>query len=69
VGYTPLARFTIPVAFSAASVTGGMTTGPIRSFTYEKIDMIDATVSYLLAQPGALNPAGKAFQDTWLDSW
>ncbi|MGH9030268.1 MAG: G1 family glutamic endopeptidase [Acidimicrobiales bacterium] len=69
VGLTPLARFTIPVAFSAASVTGGSTTGPITDFDSFASDMVDATVRYLLAQPGNLNAAGKAFHVTWDDSW
>jgi hypothetical protein len=67
-GVVPLAQFS-PTPFTASTVTGGGKTGAITAFTYSPIDMIDSTDTYLLNTTGALNPAGKGFTDSWVNSF
>lgn len=69
IGVVPLAQFS-PVKFTAASATGGGTTGAISAFaTPWNITMIDATDSYTLDSTGALKSAGKAFTNQWINSY
>jgi len=57
------------VKFTAASETGGGTVGNITSFpTVYRINCIDATDSYNIAQPGSVT-TGNTFTATWKDSW
>jgi hypothetical protein len=67
-GIVPLAQFS-PVSFSASSVTGGGTTGSLSAFSASSVDMIDSTDTYFLNTTGALNPTGKAFSDSWVNSY
>jgi hypothetical protein len=57
------------VKFTAASETGGGTVGNITSFpTVYRINCIDATSSYNIAQPGSVT-TGNTFTATWKNSW
>jgi Peptidase A4 family len=52
-----------------ASVKSGSKTGTISAFPDDEITMVDGTVSYPLAQPGALGPQGNSFTVTWKNSY
>lgn len=67
-GYAPLPQFT-STGISSGSETAAGTKGTISSVSPNQIFMIDATDSYYLAEPSALNTAGNEFTDTWENSW
>jgi hypothetical protein len=56
-------------SLTSASVTSGTKTGTISAFPDDEITMIDGTLTYPLASPGALNAAGNAFKVTWKNSY
>jgi hypothetical protein len=68
IGIAPEAQ-TNGVNFTSASETAGGKTGNISSFgNILRINCIDATDSYNIAQPGAL-VSGKGFDAVWKVSW
>jgi hypothetical protein len=69
IGVAPLAHFTTPYSFTAASVTHAGTTGVIKTFSDDELTMIDATATYNLATTSALNAAGNGFTVKWLNSY
>lgn len=50
------------VSFTNASAADSTTSGPISAFSFQPLDMLGST---LLAVPGALDPTGGSFTDTW----
>jgi hypothetical protein len=69
-GVLPLSQFH-PMQFTAATASGGTTTnGPVTAFpTSYQLQMVDSTGSYPLTAIGALNATGKAFGDSWVNSY
>jgi len=67
-GLYPLAHFS-PWHLKGATVTSGTTTGPISAFPDDAIQMVDTFDSYNLATVGALSSTGRAFTDTWNNSY
>jgi hypothetical protein len=65
-GYSSLADFG-SLRFTSATATAGGSTGPISSFSFAPVQMLDGSGS-LLAAPGALDPTGEDFTDTWYAS-
>jgi hypothetical protein len=51
--------------FTGASATDNATSGPISAFSFQPLEMDGST---LLAAPGALDPTGEQFGDTWYAS-
>ena len=49
-------------AFTSATATNGMASGPISSFSYEPVEMVGSSV---LATPGPLASGGAGFTMTW----
>ncbi len=56
-------------SLTSASTTSGPKTGTISAFPDDEVTMIDGTLTYPLASPGALNATGNAFNVTWKNSY
>lgn len=56
-------------SLTAASTTSGTKTGAIAAFPDDAASMIDGTLTYALARPGALNATHNAFTVTWKSSY
>jgi hypothetical protein len=52
-------------SFTSASATDNTTSGSISAFSHQPLEMNGST---LLAAPGALDPSGESFTDTWYAS-
>ncbi len=52
-------------SFTGANASDKATSGPISAFSYRPLEMDEST---LLAAPGALDPSGEGFADTWYAS-
>jgi Peptidase A4 family len=56
-------------SLTSASTISGTKTGTISAFPDDEVTMIDGTLTYPLASPGALNATGNAFKVTWKNSY
>ncbi len=69
IGIAPLAQYST-WTLSHATETAGHTTGTISSYpTYYKIDIVDATDTYLLSIASSLSGGGTTFHTHWLNSY
>lgn len=68
-GIAPLADYGKWKVTGASVIGSTGFSGPITTYPYTPLYMVDSTDSYYLSRPSALNSAGNSFRTKWLNSY